>query len=247
MNIIELQEDEDYKDCCCVEDCAVIIGGTALICRPGLKTRQGETKEIRRVLKQDLKLRIVEITDGTATLDGGDVLFTGKEIFVGIGRNTNEQGASAVANAFPEYMVVPINIDKTNALHLKSICSMAGRQVIALSASPCGTEIYKQIKMRAQYSYELLKLDSDNAGNMIYVNGRLLHRTRDEIGDTCWSVLDEKILYPKHQVCINELAKARVTLTSLVLFINKQRTARKIVSNLQDDDMDRYATIKTMK
>lgn len=42
LNIIELQEDEDYKDCCCVEDCAVIIGGTALITRPGLKTRQGE-------------------------------------------------------------------------------------------------------------------------------------------------------------------------------------------------------------
>lgn len=42
LNIIELQEDEDYKDCCCVEDCAVVIGGTALIARPGLKTRQGE-------------------------------------------------------------------------------------------------------------------------------------------------------------------------------------------------------------
>ena len=42
VNIIELQEDEDYKDCVCVEDCAVIIGGTALITRPGLKTRQGE-------------------------------------------------------------------------------------------------------------------------------------------------------------------------------------------------------------
>ena len=42
VNIIELQEDEDYKDCCCVEDCAVIIGGVALIARPGLKSRHGE-------------------------------------------------------------------------------------------------------------------------------------------------------------------------------------------------------------
>lgn len=42
LNIIEMQEDEDYKDCCCVEDCAVVIGGTALITRPGLKMRQGE-------------------------------------------------------------------------------------------------------------------------------------------------------------------------------------------------------------
>ena len=42
VNIIELQEDEDYRDCCCVEDCAVIIGGVALIARPGLKSRHGE-------------------------------------------------------------------------------------------------------------------------------------------------------------------------------------------------------------
>ncbi|KAH3800384.1 N(G),N(G)-dimethylarginine dimethylaminohydrolase 1-like [Dreissena polymorpha] len=247
LNIIELEDDEDYKDCCCVEDCAVIIGGTALITRPGLKVRQGETKEIRRVLKNDLKLRIQEINDGSATLDGGDVLFTGKEIFVGIGKNTNEQGAQAVAEAFPEYVVVPLNMEKTKALHLKSLCSMAGRQVIAISSSQCGMEIYKQIKMQAQFSYELLKLDSDAAANMIYVNGHLIHRTRDEIPDVCWSVLDEKILNPRHHTSITELEKARVTLSSLVLLIHKEKRARKLVSNLQDQDMDRYATIKTLK
>lgn len=46
----------------------------------------------------------------------------------------------------------------------------------------------QQIKMRAQFSYELLKLESDAASNMIYVNGRLLHRTREEIGETASSV-----------------------------------------------------------
>lgn len=247
LNIIELQEDEDYKDCCCVEDCAVVIGGTALISRPGLVSRQGETKEIRRVLKTDLKLRIHEINDGSARLDGGDVLFTGKEIFVGIGKNTNEPGAQAVAEAFPEYMVVPIYIDKLHCLHLKSICSMAGRQVIAISDSDDGVQVYKQIKMNAQFGYELLKLNSDEAANMIYVNGHLIHRTREEINETSYSILDEKILNPRHQVSIHELDRARVTLSSLVLLINKEKKARKIISNLQDEDMDRYATIKTLK
>ena len=71
------------------------------------------------------------------------IVFLGKEIFVGIGRNTNEQGAQAVAQAFPEYVVVPIYMEKTKALHLKSLCSMAGRQVIAISNTVCGQEIYK--------------------------------------------------------------------------------------------------------
>lgn len=60
-------------------------------------------------------------------------------------------------------------------------------------------------------------------------------------------VLDEKILNPRHQIGIMELERARVTLSSLVLLINKEKKARKIVSNLQDQDMDRYATIKTLK
>lgn len=247
VNIIELQEDEDYKDCCCVEDCAVIIGGVALIARPGLKSRHGETKEIRRVLKNDLKLRIAEITNPDALLDGGDVLFTGKEIFVGIGHNTNEKGAIAVAESFPEYYVVPLYMENTQALHLKSVCSMAGKQVIAMSTSKDGVELLKQIRERAQFSYEVLKLETDAAANMLYINGRLIHRTREEINENSMSVLDEKILYPKHQVCVTELEKARATLSSLVLLIQKEKRPRKIVSNLNDDDVDKYATIKTMK
>ena len=31
-------------------------------------------------------------------------VLSGKEIFVGIGKNTNEAGAQAVAEAFPEYV-----------------------------------------------------------------------------------------------------------------------------------------------
>lgn len=42
INLIELQEDEKYPDCCFVEDTAVVIGGTVLITRPGHPSRQGE-------------------------------------------------------------------------------------------------------------------------------------------------------------------------------------------------------------
>ena len=45
--------------------------------------------------------------------------------------------------------------------------------------------------MRAQFSYDLLKLENDAAANMIYANGRLIHRTREEIGGECWSVSDK--------------------------------------------------------
>ena len=59
---------------------------------------------MKRVLKQDLQLSVVEIeNDEEATIDGGDVLFTGEEIFVGLSQRTNYRGANALAKAFPEY------------------------------------------------------------------------------------------------------------------------------------------------
>ena len=46
-------------------------------------------------------LNIIEITDPMATLDGSDVLFTGREFFVGLSKRTNILGAKALASAFP--------------------------------------------------------------------------------------------------------------------------------------------------
>lgn len=65
---------------------------------------------IRAVFKKELDIPIVEIADANAKLDGGDVLFTGKEFFVGLSQWTNEAGAKAVAAAFPEYPCVPIKV-----------------------------------------------------------------------------------------------------------------------------------------
>lgn len=57
-----------------------------------------------------MDLALVEISDPNAKLEGGDVLFTGKEFFVGLSEFTNEAGARAVAAAFPEFPVCPIRV-----------------------------------------------------------------------------------------------------------------------------------------
>lgn len=65
---------------------------------------------MRSVLRKELDLPLAEIADQNARLDGGDVLFTGREFFVGLSKWTNEAGARAVASAFPEYPCVPIKV-----------------------------------------------------------------------------------------------------------------------------------------
>lgn len=59
---------------------------------------------VRRVMSE-LNLTIVEMGDeqgdsGGATLEGSDVLFTGREFFVGISSHTNRRGAEVLADTF---------------------------------------------------------------------------------------------------------------------------------------------------
>ena len=53
-----------------------------------------------------------------------------------MGKRTNEAGAQAVAEAFPEYAVSRVIFEKCEALHLKDVFSMAGKNVMAVAPGP---------------------------------------------------------------------------------------------------------------
>uniref|UniRef100_A0A671S2S5 N(G),N(G)-dimethylarginine dimethylaminohydrolase 1-like n=1 Tax=Sinocyclocheilus anshuiensis TaxID=1608454 RepID=A0A671S2S5_9TELE len=132
LEVLELPADEALPDCVFVEDAAVVCGDTALVSRPGAQSRRRETEAVKAALTE-LGLNIVEMTDESATLDGGDVLFTGREFFVGLSKRTNQRGAEILADAFKDYAVSTVPVQ--DALHLKSFCSMAGPGLIAIGSS----------------------------------------------------------------------------------------------------------------
>ncbi|XP_045147897.1 N(G),N(G)-dimethylarginine dimethylaminohydrolase 1 isoform X1 [Echinops telfairi] len=90
---------------------------------------------------EKLQLNIVEMKDENATLDGGDVLFTGREFFVGLSKRTNQRGAEILADTFKDYAVSTVPV--ANALHLKSFCSMAGPNLIAIGSSEAAQKALK--------------------------------------------------------------------------------------------------------
>nr|XP_045246096.1 N(G),N(G)-dimethylarginine dimethylaminohydrolase 2 isoform X3 [Macaca fascicularis] len=99
LQLLELPPEESLPLGPLLGDTAVIQGDTALITRPWSPARRPEVDGVRKAL-QDLGLRIVEIGDENATLDGTDVLFTGREFFVGLSKWTNHRGAEIVADTF---------------------------------------------------------------------------------------------------------------------------------------------------
>ena len=67
---------------------------------------------MRAILKKELNQVIVEPRSPAALLSGSDVLFTGREFFVGLSSHTNTEGAVAVASTWPEYPCTPVKVSQ---------------------------------------------------------------------------------------------------------------------------------------
>ncbi|KAG5275637.1 hypothetical protein AALO_G00122900 [Alosa alosa] len=203
LEVIELPADESMPDCVFVEDAAVVCGDTALITRPGAESRRKETEAMKKVLS-DLNLNIVEMTDESATLDGGDVLFTGREFF--------------------DYAVSTVPV--TDGLHLKSFCSMAGPGLIAIGSSEHAQKALKIMQQMSDHRYDKLTVPDDIAANCIYMNlpskGHvLLHCTPEEFPESVkvFEKLKDHMLIP-----VSNMEKAKVdgALTCCSVLINKK-------------------------
>merc|ERR1712114_85455 len=176
--VTTLPADEKFPDCVFVEDTAVIVMGHALLTKPGDPTRRDEIKNMKPVLEKQ-GLVVMEINDPSAKLDGGDVIFTGKEILVGLSSRTNEAGVEAVAEAFPGFPVTGIPV--SGPLHLKTLVTMCGPNTFcASSQSGDSTAMLKRIQQLAKFEYKSLIVSDDMASNVIYMNGALLHKSWTE-------------------------------------------------------------------
>lgn len=225
IDVIELPPDEALPECVFVEDTAVVCNGTALITKPGNPARIKEVETMRAVLKKELDLPIVEITDDSAKLDGGDVLFTGREFFVGLSKWTNEAGARAVAAAFPEYPCTVIKVDECQ--HLKALVSMAGPDLICVGSGKLSQEVLKRIEREATFSYQTLTVPEDKGANVLYINGNLIHRSEEEIPES-FKVFNERVDFSQHSVNISELSKVSSGLTSCCVLVRRSRHIRSL-------------------
>jgi dimethylargininase len=124
VEVVELPAVADLPDACFVEDCAVVLGRAALLCRPGVASRAREPELVREALASHLD-RLVELPDG-ATLDGGDVLRLGSRLYVGRSRRTSPAGIDALARlAAPRVAVVPVAVP-AGFLHLQTAVTALG-------------------------------------------------------------------------------------------------------------------------
>jgi dimethylargininase len=206
---------EECPDCVFVEDTAVVVGNKAVITNPGHPTRRGEVESIKMVLKQlGLDLVDMRISD-KAICDGGDVLYTGRHLFVGLSDRTNKAAAAVLDNAFDgvETVVVPAVIQGDQVLHLKSAVTHIDEHTLVVPTGAAGDAILEAMEAEER-GYTAVRVPDFLACNVVAVNGCILVQDTEckESRETLKKAVEERNL-KLEWVDSSELAKKDAALT----------------------------------
>lgn len=146
ISVIELNANRDFPDSVFVEDTAVVVDEAAVICRMGAPSRRGEELAVAAELAKHRPLAKIA---APATLEGGDVLQIGKNIFVGQGGRTNPAGARALADALKPfgYRVIPVEL--RGCLHLKSACTALDEFTVIINPARVSRDIFREYRVVA--------------------------------------------------------------------------------------------------
>lgn len=138
--VVELPPLDAFPDSVFVEDTALCLPQGAIVMRPGAPTRLGEAAEMAPHLQA--LYSTVEWIKGPGTIEGGDILVTGREVLVGQSARTDAAGIEELraivtrwGHSLREVHTPP------GVLHFKTDCSLLDADTVLsterLAASGC--------------------------------------------------------------------------------------------------------------
>ena len=204
--LIELPEEAHLPDSVFVEDTAFILPEAAVITRPGADSRKPETESIVRALRPYRELLLIR---EPATVDGGDVLVLGRDIYVGLSTRSEQAAVDQMNGLLGKFGYYVQAVQLQDCLHLKSAVTQVDAKTLLINRSWVDTQHFPK--------FDLIEVDSSEpfAANCLPIDGVILFpagfpRTRAKL---------EARGYKVRTVQVDELAKAEgaVTCCSLIL------------------------------
>ena len=120
----------DMPDSVFIEDAAIVVDEVAIITRPGAASRRAETAGVAAALGRYRLLHHMELP-GTA--DGGDVLVSGHQVFIGRSSRTNDAGIDDVRRVLTPYGYDVTAVEVHGCLHLKSAATAVGENLLLIN------------------------------------------------------------------------------------------------------------------
>lgn len=107
----------DHPDCVFVEDAAIVFDEVAVMTRPGAASRRGELEAIAEALSE---YRTLSSIAEPGTMDGGDVLVLGRDVYVGLSTRSNADGVDQLRVILDPFGYTVTGLEVKGCLHLKS-------------------------------------------------------------------------------------------------------------------------------
>jgi dimethylargininase len=205
-HVLELPAETDLPDSVFVEDTAFILPHAAVITRPGADSRKPETETIIQALSPHIDLLHIR---EPATLDGGDVLVIGKNIFVGMSTRSNQDAINQLNEMLKDDGYLVSGVPMHECLHLKSAVTRVDDNTLLINKNWVVAHHFEQ--------YDLIEVHPSEpyAANCLPVGYAIIY-------PTSFPRTDERLKargYHVINVNVDELAKAEgaVTCCSLIL------------------------------
>jgi dimethylargininase len=205
-----LPAEPDLPDSVFVEDVAVVFDEIAIITRPGAVSRRPETTSIARALNPYRRLCMIE---PPGTVDGGDVLCVGKNVYVGQSSRSNAPAVEQMRNFLSPYGYTVKSVIVSGFLHLKSAVTMIAQDTLLINPAWVDASIFGNVRIievdpREPYGANALWIDE----GVIYPSN--FPHTRQRIEEIL-----EKRRMRLYEVDVSELQKAEGAVTCCSLII----------------------------
>lgn len=215
--VVEVEADDTYADCCFIEDTAIIVRDIAVICRPGHLARRGEEIAVHQTLQSFPHLRIHSITE-PGTLDGGDCLYTGNELLVGLSKRTNQHAIDQLNNILAPLPVYALPV--TAGLHLKSLMSHITPTTLIAADNTAGRALTQHIHSLPQLAHlRIIHTPTQLAANVLRIANTVVVQSGYAADERVIRAECERLGLSVRCVAMAEMAKADGALTcSCILF-----------------------------
>ena len=156
---------EAFPDSIFVEDPALVFPEGAILLRPGIDSREGETAAIAPVLRERFET-VLELAEGY--VDGGDVLTAPESVLIGLSARTDLAGANALIACLAELgRKGEIVQTPDNVLHFKSDCSLMDDTTVLSTARLAASGVFKD------FAQIIVPEGEEGAANALRVNDRV--------------------------------------------------------------------------
>jgi dimethylargininase len=164
--VIDVPAADDFPDSTFVEDVLLAFPECFVLCRPGAASRAGEPALMAPWLPGD---RPTFAIPSPATVDGGDVLQIGKDVFVGLSKRTNADGLSALGHILAPfgYAVRPVAV--RGALHLKTAITAPADQFVLANPDWVDLEPFIARRVIAVHPEELFAANTLRIGDDLFM------------------------------------------------------------------------------